>query len=474
MVVGEFTESVDLLVVGAGPGGYVAAIRAAQLGRQVTVVEREQVGGICLNVGCIPSKALITVADEFYSLHDAGQRGIVAGQAHVEMSAVQNFKQGVVERLTGGVAQLLKAHGVTVVRGDARFVDPHRVRVVSEYESRKFEFRHAIIATGSRPRTLDVLPVDDQVVFGSTGLLACGRIPEHLVVVGGGYIGVELGTAFRKFGSRVTIVEATANLLMGIDPALVRVIRRRLQELGIEVELHSIIKQAEIDTQGAQLEVETGGTVRTVRADSVLVTVGRIPNTDGLDLGAAQVSVDDRGMIMVDEHLRTKNPDVAAIGDVTPGPMLAHKASYQGKIAAESLCGQSSAADALAIPAVIFTDPEIASVGLTPEQARAQGSDVVVGRFPFSANGRALSMGEPAGEAIVVADRTSGIIMGVHLAGKDASNLIAEGALALEMGSTLDDLALTIHAHPTLSEAIMEAAEAALGRPIHQIVRQHV
>jgi dihydrolipoamide dehydrogenase len=473
MVVGEFTENVDLLVLGSGPGGYVAAIRAAQLGRQVTVVERSQIGGICLNVGCIPSKALITMADEFYRLQDAVQRGIVVEHARIEMSGVQSFKQEVVKRLTGGVAQLLKANGVTVVQGEARFVDPHRVRVVSEYESQKFEFRQAIIATGSRPRPLEVLPIDDRVVFESTGLLSCERVPDHLVVVGGGYIGVELGTAFRKFGSRVTIIEATDGLLMGIDAALVRVVRRRLQELGVEVWLNSVIEEAGVDVDEARLLVKRDGVMRSLMADAVLVTVGRVPNTDDLDLGKAQVVLDDSGLVLVDAQLRTKNPDIAAIGDITPGPMLAHKASYQGKVAAESLCGQSSAFDAVAIPAVIFSDPEIASVGLTAEQARTQGEDIVIGRFPLAANGRALSMSQAAGEAVVVADRATGLILGVHVVGADASNLIAEGTLALEMGATLEDLALTIHPHPTLSETMMEAAESALGRPIHLVVRQH-
>ncbi len=468
MVVGEFTETADLLIIGGGPGGYVAAIRAAQLGRQVTLVERDALGGICLNVGCIPSKALISVADEFHRISGGASRGIRVVDAAVDMNQVQEFKQGVVSRLTGGVGQLMKANRVTVVKGEARFVGDHQVRVVSDYESKKFEFRHAIVATGSRPRPLLALPVDGSVVMGSTELLALGRVPSHLIVVGGGYIGLELGTAFRKFGSRVTVVEATDRLLPGTDPMLVRLVSRRLQQMGVTVHLGAAITQAKVEGKMAALTI--GDEV--VTGDAVLVTVGRIPNTDTLDLIEAGITPDNQGFIPVDEKLRTGNQDVAAIGDITPGPMLAHKASYQGKVAAESLSGLPSAADASAIPAVIFTDPEIASVGLTEAEARQRSDDVIVGRFPFQANGRALSIGQSMGEAVVVAEESSGQLLGVHVVGPEASNLIAEGTLALEMGATLEDLALTIHAHPTLSETVIEAAEAALGRPIHTAPRR--
>lgn len=475
MVVGEFTENVDLLVIGGGPGGYVAAIRAAQLGRQVTLVEREAIGGICLNVGCIPSKALITVSDELYRLKDVASRGIRAQSVSFDMSAAQRFKMSVVDQLTTGVSQLLKANQVTVVSGEARFVGTHQVRVVSEYESKKIEFKQAIIATGSRPRDLSpLLSVGmGDVVMGSTELLALTRVPDQLVVIGGGYIGLELGTAFAKFGSQVSIVEATSQLLPGTDPALVRVVARRLSELGVQVHLDAALTDAQVEAGQARLTVQTGNQGELVlNADAVLMTVGRKPNTDMLDLGEAGVALDERGFVFVDKHLRSQNPDIAAIGDITPGPMLAHKASYQGKIAAESLCGQSSAADATAIPAVIFTDPEIAYVGLTERQAREQGWDPIVGRFPFAANGRALTLSQGTGDAWVVADRATGQLLGLHMVGPEASTLVAEGTLALEMGATLEDLALTIHAHPTLSETIMEAAEAALGRPIHVASRR--
>ncbi len=471
MVVGEFTESADLVVIGGGPGGYVAAIRAAQLGRQVTLVEREALGGVCLNVGCIPSKAVISVADQLHRLQDAESRGIRVDGVGVDMAGVQGFKSQVVGKLTGGVKELLRGNGVTVVDAEARFVDRHHVRVVSEYESKKIEFRQAILATGSRPRALDSLPIDGQVVLGSTELLALERVPRHLVVVGGGYIGLELGTAFRKFGSAVTVVETLGHLLSGTDSGLVRHVARQLTQLGVSVHLNTRVLSAEVRDGEAKLMLAGEQDQVEIVADAVLVTVGRIPNTDSLDLAEAGIAVDERGLVRVDERLRTTNADVAAIGDITPGPMLAHKASYQGKIAAESLCGQPSVQDALAVPAVIFTDPEIGTVGMTETQAREAGYEPVTGRFSFQANGRALSVGEARGEALVVADKPSGQVLGVHIAGPEASSLLAEGGLALEMGATLEDLALTIHAHPTLPETLMEAAEAALGRPIHSMPR---
>jgi dihydrolipoamide dehydrogenase len=471
MVVGELTEEADLLVIGGGPGGYVAAIRAAQLGRQVTLIERDSVGGICLNVGCIPSKALIRVADEVFQLRAAASRGVHVEGVTVDMAQVQQFKDQVVGRLTSGVRQLLKSYGVRVISAEARFIDSHQVRAVGEYETQKVQFKQAIIATGSRPRPLDGLAVDGQVVLGSTELLAIQRIPAHLVVIGAGYIGLELGTAFRKFGSAVTVVEWADHILPGQDPRLVRLVARKLTELGVAVHLKSRVSSAVVAEGSAALSVAGPGGEITLHADAVLVTVGRQANTDQLDLEAAGVRLTADHFIDVDDRLRTANPDIAAIGDVTPGPMLAHKASYQGKIAAESLCGMASAVDVAAIPAVIFTDPEIATMGLTEDAARAAGYDVVVGRFPFAANGRALTLGAEPGETVVVADRITGQLLGIHVVGSHASELLGEAALAVELGATLEDLALTIHAHPTLSESLMEAAEVALGRPIHVMLR---
>lgn len=474
MVVGEFTESVDLLIVGSGPGGYVAALRAAGLGRQVTLVDKAEVGGVCLNVGCIPSKALITVANEYYRLNSAQQRGIHVESAKIDMPELQSFKSRVVERLTGGVRQLLEAQGVSVVTGEARFVDDHAVRVVSEYGSQKLAFRQAVIASGSRPRELPELPFKTPLVMDSTDLLAAQEVPERLLVIGAGYIGLELGTAFAKLGSQVTVVESLPQILSGIDPALARPVARRLTALGVATKLSTAAQSiAAVSDNVAAITLKgASGSSEVIEANRVLVTVGRKPNTDQLDLERAGVRVNEAGFIVVDSRMRTDNPDIAAIGDVVPGPMLAHKASYEGKVAVESLSGQSSQSDWVAMPAVIFTDPEIAWAGMTEHDAHEAGYHPVVGRFPFAANGRALTLDDAVGEAVVIADQESGLLLGVQLVGPEVSSLIAEGTLALEMAATLEDLALTIHAHPTLSESIMEAAEVALGRPIHVSRRQ--
>lgn len=471
MVVGEITENADLLVIGGGPGGYVAAIRAAQLGRQVTLVEQHALGGICLNVGCIPSKTLISAANEFDQIRHAASRGITVENPSISMEQVQVFKQQVVTRLTNGVKKLLGANEVTVIQGAARFIDKQRIRVVSDYETKKIEFRQAIIATGSRPRLMPGIPMDGQVVMDSTNLLSLKYIPRHLTVIGGGYIGLELGTAFRKLGSAVTIVEATSSLLPGVDPLMVRIVAARLRDLGVTIHVNTTVTSLAVEGFQANLTLDKDNKI--LQADAVLVTVGRVPNTDDVGLKDAGVEVDKDGLIIVDDRLRTSNPDIAAIGDVTPGPMLAHKASYQGKVAADNLSGRPTYTDAFAIPAVIFTDPEIATVGLTESSAREAGYDPIMGRFSLAANGRALSLDYPVGEAVVVADKNTGLLLGIHVAGADASSLIGEGGLALEMGATLEDLALTIHAHPTLPETLMEAAEVALGRPIHTAPRSH-
>ncbi len=465
MVVGELTESADLLIIGGGPGGYVAAIRAAQLGRQVTLVEKDEIGGVCLNVGCIPSKAIITVADELYRIQHAASRGITAKNVELSIPQVQSFKQQTVEHLTQGIRNLLKTHGVTVKKAEAQFIDPGHVRVVSDYETEKIAFKQAILATGSRNRFLPEIPRNNEVIMDSTAILGFDRIWNHLVVIGGGYIGLELGTAFRKFGSRVTVLEATSSLLPRMDPHLLRILTKRLKELDITWYLNTQVTQVEVHGKEAKLTLSRDQ--GSLMADGVLISVGRQPNTDNLNLEAAKIKPNHTGLIPVDERLRTQNPHIAAIGDIVQGPMLAHKASYQGKIAAESLSGLPSAADAVAVPAVIFTDPEIAVTGIGVSDAHKAGYKTVVGRFPFTASGRALTLENSLGEATVIADESTGLLLGLEIVGAEASTVIAEGTLALEMGATLEDLALTIHAHPTIPESLVEAAEQALGRPIH-------
>lgn len=457
----------EVLIIGGGPGGYVAALRAAQLGKQVTLVEADALGGVCLNRGCIPSKALIDVANSFYRLgHEAG-RGIRVAAARVEMPEVQAWKERLVRRLGGGIARLLAARRVTVLQGRGRLTGPKTAVVEGTAGSEAIAFEACILATGAVPVPLPHLPYDREWVLSSTEVLDLTEIPRHLAVVGGGYIGLELGIAFRKLGSQVTVVEALDRLLPAVDPEVVRVLARSLDRLGIEVLTGTrALGRAERDGQPC-LRVAAGEQVRDLPADRVLVTVGRRPASDQLGLEAAGVVTDRQGYVRVNSSLQTSVPWIYAIGDLTGAPLLAHKASREGLVAAERIAGRPAAMDALIIPAVVFTDPEIATAGLTEAAARQRGIEPLVGRFPFAASGRALTQEHDEGFVKVVADRDTGALIGVHIIGPEAGNLIGEAGLALELGASAEDLALTIHAHPTLPEALVEAAEAALGRPIH-------
>jgi dihydrolipoamide dehydrogenase len=469
MVVGELTVDTDLLILGGGPGGYVAAIRAGQLGLDVTLVDRDGLGGVCLNRGCIPSKALITMSHLAYKAQHMTEAGIHVSGLEVRVPELQAWKQGVVDKLVGGVRQLCEAAGVALVSGTGTFTAPHELRVQGEFESQRVRFKQAIVATGSRPVELSVLPFDHEFVCDSTDALAWQEVPARLCVVGGGYIGLELGTVYAKLGSEVTVLEATDSLLPGTDPALVRVVARRLKDLGVRVELGAKASGVKRSRKGpATVQAEGKGGPLEVAADRVLVTVGRVPLTEGIGLEHLGLAPDARGFLAVDAQRRTQVPHVFAIGDITGGPLLAHKASHEGKVAAEVAAGEAAAYDVRFVPAVIYTDPEIASVGYTEAQAREHGYEVVTGRFPFAALGRALTTGEADGYGQVVADAATGELLGLHVVGPEASNLIAEGGLALEMYATLEDVAGTIHAHPTLPEVVMEAVEGALGRPIHQ------
>ncbi len=467
MVVGEIAMGTQLLVIGGGPGGYVAAIRAAQLGVETTLVEREEVGGICLNHGCIPSKALIHGATLAHKIPQLKELGIEVKGLRVDAAQLQAWKQEVVRKLTSGVEQLLRANGVQILKGTAVFQSPKKVLIESEHGTQAVEFKHCILATGSRSIELPGFEFDGEVVLGSRHALQLTEIPEKLVVIGGGYIGLELGTVFAQLGAKVTVIEMMEQLLPGTDPELVRVVERRLKDLGVEVHTQSKAKALRKGKSGATLTAETPKGEISVDADRVLVSVGRKPNTQGIGLEKAQIELDGRGFVKVDDRLKTTHPRVWAIGDVAGPPMLAHKASHEGLVAAEIIAGKPAGPDWQAVPAVIFTDPEIAYVGLTEREAREQGYDVVTGRFPFTALGRALSLGETDGFVKVVADRTSHVVLGVQIVGPEASTLIGEATLAVEMGARLEDLALTVHAHPTFPEALMEAAEAALGQPIH-------
>ncbi len=468
MVVGEFTNEVDVLVIGAGPGGYVAAIRAAQLGKQVTVVDKLEVGGVCLNRGCIPSKALISAAHQYETVQKAGEIGIQSERTTVDFAKVQAWKSSVVNKLTGGVSQLFKGNGIQFISGEAFFTAENEVRVVNGYEGSRYKFNHCIIASGSRPIELKAFPYGGRVL-SSTEALELKEIPKSLIVIGGGYIGIELGQTYAKLGTKVTILEGADSILPGFESEATRLVERKLKKAGVEIFTKAMARQMSAGEQGATVTFTVNGEEKQVSAEYVLVTVGRRPNTEEMGLDVINLKINDRGLIEVDKQGQTSVPNIYAIGDIVPGPALAHKASYEGKVAAEAIAGQPSEVDYKVIPSVVFSDPEIASVGLSETEAKEQGLDVISGKFPFAANGRALSLNAAEGFVKIVADKEKKWVLGAQIIGPEASNLIAEMALAIELGSTLEDITLTIHAHPTLGEIVMEAAEGALGQAIHQI-----
>jgi dihydrolipoamide dehydrogenase len=466
MVVGEFADAVDLLVVGGGPGGYAAAIRAAQLGRQVTLVERagtDGLGGICLQVGCIPSKALIELADAAHRMRELQAAGLSGDGVTVSLERFQAWRGELCAGLAQGVGRLLEAGDVRVVHGEARFNRADRVAVRTPDQNVVFfEFEHAIVATGSRPVALPGLPFDGERVLDSTGALALTEVPESVAVVGAGYIGLELGTALAKLGARVTVVEALGRVLPTVERSLTAPVLRRLGALGVDVRVDATARALD----GDALVITGHDGEDRVEAERVIVAVGRIPNTDDLGLAEAGVAVGPDGLIEVGEDLRAADR-IAAVGDVVAGPALAHKATAEAAVAAEALSGRPAAFDAQAIPIVIFTDPEIGSVGLSEAQAREAGLEPVVADFPLAASGRAGTLRAREGFTRIVADAATDRVVGVHVVGPHASELVAGGALAIELMAAPGDLAATIHPHPTLSEGLREAAELMLGQPLH-------
>jgi len=449
-------EFVETLVIGSGPGGYVAALRSSQLGMRTAIVERNQLGGVCTNVGCIPSKALIAESHRYELL-----RPFSSADAAVSFKNAQDFKQGIVNKQAGGVGYLLKTAGVSILEGEARLVDEHTAIISQSGQEQSISFKNAILATGSRPIELQAFPVGGRVL-SSTEALSLREVPTSLVVIGGGYIGVELGQMYAKFGTTVTILEGGDQVLPGFEAELVSPVGRQLKADGIKMITGATAVNVVQSADAITLHYLKNQEQLHVTAEYVLVTVGRKPNTDG-DLGLDRIGlpVTSRGFLETDEQCRTAIPNIFAIGDITSGPALAHKASYEAKIAAEAIAGLSSEVDYRAIPLVVFSDPELASVGLSETEAKAKGIPLVIGKSSFGINGRALALRETEGFVKIVADPTSGIVIGAQIVGVEASTLVSELALAIEMGATVEDLAMTIHPHPTLGEVIMEAAENA-------------
>jgi len=460
------TIRVDAAVIGAGPAGYVCGIRLGQLGKKAVVIEREKAGGVCLNVGCIPSKALINAAKLYDKIRHGEEMGILTDNARVDMSKMQTWKDQVVGKLTGGVKTLLKANKCDYLSGQAKLVGRNRIEVTTSEGVIIVEADHIVLATGSRPIEIPGFTFDGHRVIDSTGALALTEIPRRLVVIGGGYIGMELGTLYAKLGSEVTMVEALPAILPGTDPELAEVVARKAKKLGMKVVTGAKAKEW-VEVEGeARVTIETEAGSETLSADKILVAVGRRPNFENLGLEALGVKV-ERGFVPANRRQETNVPGIYSIGDLAGQPMLAHKGSKEAEVVAEVIAGKKAEMDVRTIPSVIFTDPEISSAGITQAEAEAGGKKVKIGKFPFAALGRAIANADTDGFVKVVIDAATHEVLGIHVVGNGASDMIAEAALAIEMGALADDLSLTIHAHPTLPEAIMEAAKASLGEAIH-------
>ena len=461
-------KSVDVAVVGSGPGGYVAALRAAQLGLSVAVVEKEFVGGTCLNIGCIPSKALLDATHLLSSIRSAERFGIDSGEVTVDYPRMQAHKNRVVQILTRGVASLLRKQGVELIEGVGRFVDKGVVEVdLAEGGTQMVTAANVIIATGSVPGSIPDVPFDGDRVVSSREALEFEEIPGQLVVVGAGYIGLELGSVYSRLGSRVMVLEMLDRVLPEMDEEVGATAADVLADQGLAFQLGAKVTAIEREDDGVVVRYEHEGKDKWTNADKVLVAVGRKPFIDGLGIDAVGLETDERGFLAVDEGMRTAVDGIYAIGDVVSTLMLAHVAMDEGTIAAERIAGQSSSMQYHAIPAVVFTHPELASVGLKEEEARGQGLNIKVGRFPFRGNGRARSKGEVEGWVKVIADAETDALVGVHCVGPEAGHLIHEAVVAMAYHGYAEDLALTVHAHPTLSEAFKEAALAVDDRSLH-------
>ena len=461
------TVKYQAVVVGAGPGGYVCAIRLAQLGVKTLCIERDNWGGVCLNVGCIPSKALITAAKKYNGIKKFSEMGIeLSSEASINMSKLQEWKGGIVKKLTGGIDALLKSNKADRMLGEAKFVGGTALEVTkTDGTVVRVECDDLVIATGSRPIEIPGYSYADDRILDSTKALALSEIPKRLAVIGGGYIGLEMGMMLSKLGSEVTVIEMADQVLANFDPEVVKIINRQMKKQKMKVLTNARAQGWEEGDGSAVVKVETPKGVQEVAADKILVTVGRRPNSEPLkDLG---LDLDKRGFIVVNDQQQTSLPNVYAIGDITGRTMLAHGASYEAEVAAEVIAGHKRTYQARTVPAVVFTDPEIATAGLQEHEAKAKGISVKVGNVPFRAIGRALTTGETDGFIKVILDESDKRVIGITIVGPNASDLISEAALAVEMDAEALDLGLTIHPHPTLGEGMMEAAKHAIGEAIH-------
>lgn len=455
----------QVLVIGSGPGGYVAAIRASQLGFKTACVEKMgTLGGTCLNVGCIPSKALLQSSESYdWIVNSSKEQGITVSNPSFDFPAMMKRKEGIVKMLVDGVASHFKKHKIDRLQGTAKFMGPNEVEV----DGKRYTADNIIIATGSEPIALPFLPFDEKRVVSSTGALALKQVPKKLAVIGAGIIGVELASVYRRLGSEVIIIEMLDYITPGMDEALSKQLLQLLKKQGIEFLLGAKVAAGKVTDQGVSLNIEHEQKKRTIDADVVLVAVGRKPYTSGLNLEAAGIQAGPKGLIQVDGNFRTAQKHIYAIGDVIDGPMLAHKATHEGIAAAEIIAGESPSINYMSIPNVIYTHPEVASVGLTEAEAGTAGINMMTGTSFFRGNGRARCSGEIDGFVKVIGDKKTGRLLGVHIIGSHASELIAEGMIALDKKATIADIVHACHAHPTLSETIMEACQQALGYPIH-------
>jgi dihydrolipoamide dehydrogenase len=473
MVMGELAQDTELLVIGSGPGGYAAAFRAADLGMDVTMVDTApRPGGVCLHKGCIPSKTFLFLSELIFDAARAKEMGVSFGPPAIDLPALRRWKAEVIDRMAAGLAGLTKTRGVQLVRGRAEFESSDSVRL-HDGEVSHIRFRRAVIAAGSRPIPFPGTPfAPGGRIMSSTGALLLADVPASLLILGGGYVGLELGTVYAALGSRVTLVELQDRLLPGVDRDLVEPLQRRLEGIFEAIRLRTRVTRLQEDETGVSVGLEGEGAPSEQRFDRVLVAIGRAPATQGLGLERTRVRLDAKGFIEVDAQQRTADERIFAIGDAVGGMMLAHKATYEGKVAAEVIAGRPAAFDARAIPAVVYTDPQIAWCGTTEDEARRGGAAVKVLRFPWAYSGRATTMGAGDGLTKVIADAETGRIVGMGIVGRHTEGMIAEGVLAIEMGALAEDMASAIHPHPTLSETQSEAAELFLGNATHLLARR--